>query len=90
MTDAEIVTNFSSVIEKVERGIDVIVDRNDRPVAVIRSPAPAGRPLDECILLSTRYEQASPRPPSADPDFERDVRAAVESHHDHSDSSGWD
>ena len=38
-----------AVLAKVEEGVEVIVERDHRPVATIRPPNGSGRPLSVCI-----------------------------------------
>lgn len=38
-------------LAKVRQGVEVVVEQDSRPVAVIRSPLPKGRLLSECIAL---------------------------------------
>jgi antitoxin (DNA-binding transcriptional repressor) of toxin-antitoxin stability system len=43
MTEAEVARDFHEVIAKVQQGVEVVVEQDHRPVAVIRSPQPKGR-----------------------------------------------
>jgi antitoxin (DNA-binding transcriptional repressor) of toxin-antitoxin stability system len=43
MSENEVTANFADVLEKVRHGVEVIVERNHQPVAVIRSPKRSGR-----------------------------------------------
>ncbi len=52
MTESEVGANFSAVMEKIQNGVEVIVERDNRPVAVIRPPARSGRPISECIAIA--------------------------------------
>jgi antitoxin (DNA-binding transcriptional repressor) of toxin-antitoxin stability system len=52
MTEAEVVNNIAAVLAKVREGIEVVVEQDHRPVALIRSPLPQGRLLSECIALA--------------------------------------
>ena len=90
MTDAEVARNFASVLEKVQNGIEVVVERDAKPVAVISSPPEIGRPVVECIALAREYESRRGHAPVADIDFDKDVRVAVEAHDERLDSSEWD
>jgi antitoxin (DNA-binding transcriptional repressor) of toxin-antitoxin stability system len=38
MTDNEVTSNFAAVLEKIRKGVEVIVEQDNRPVALIRSP----------------------------------------------------
>jgi antitoxin (DNA-binding transcriptional repressor) of toxin-antitoxin stability system len=49
VTEAELARDLSAVLAKVEEGLEVIVERNHRPVATIRPPKRSGRPISACI-----------------------------------------
>ncbi len=52
MNENEVTSNFAGVLEKIRKGVEVIVEQDHRPVAVIRAPLPKGRLLSECIALA--------------------------------------
>jgi antitoxin (DNA-binding transcriptional repressor) of toxin-antitoxin stability system len=49
ISEAELARDPYAVLAKVEQGIEVIVERDHRPVATIRTPRRSGRPISECI-----------------------------------------
>ena len=52
ITETELARDLHAVLEKVQHGIEVVIEQDHRPVAVIRSPLPQGRLLSECIRLA--------------------------------------
>jgi antitoxin (DNA-binding transcriptional repressor) of toxin-antitoxin stability system len=52
MTEAEVARDLHEVLAKVQQGVEVVIEQDHRPVAVIRSPLPKGRLLSECIALA--------------------------------------
>jgi hypothetical protein len=40
MSEAEVVKDIAAVLATVRQGIEIIVEQNHRPVAVIKPPAP--------------------------------------------------
>ncbi len=65
--------NFDTVLEKIGLGIEVVVEYNHRPVALIRSPLARGRLLSECIALAeARVTTAVP-----DEGFMQDVAEGI-------------
>ena len=52
ITETELARDVHAVLEKVQQGVEVIIEQNHRSVAVIRSPLPKGRLLSECIALA--------------------------------------
>jgi antitoxin (DNA-binding transcriptional repressor) of toxin-antitoxin stability system len=65
------------VLEKVRNGVEVIVEQNHRPVAVIKTPAQPGRKISESIALAKGYEDKLGYRPVPDPDFARDVEEGI-------------
>lgn len=73
MSDTQVANNFSAVLENVRRGVEIVVEQNHRPVAVIRAPVTQGRLLSECIALAkTRHTTAV-----LDKGFMEDVAAGI-------------
>ena len=52
ITEAELARDVHAVLGRVQAGMEVIVERNHRPVAVIRTPAAQGRLLSKSIALA--------------------------------------
>jgi antitoxin (DNA-binding transcriptional repressor) of toxin-antitoxin stability system len=52
MTESEVARDLHRVLARVQQGVEVVVEQNHRPVAVIRAPLPNGRLLSECIALA--------------------------------------
>ena len=75
MTEAEVAGNFAAVLEKIQRGAEVIVERDCRPVAVIRSPRRTGRPIADCIASA----KASGSTGTLDGGFAADVEEGIKS-----------
>ena len=77
MTEAEVAGNFAAVVEKVRDGAEVVVERNQHPVAVIRPPQPEARSISECIALAKDHEAQTGDAPLLDPDFAADVEEII-------------
>jgi antitoxin (DNA-binding transcriptional repressor) of toxin-antitoxin stability system len=77
ITEAELVRDIHAVLAQVQEGVEVIVEQNHRPVAVIKTPEGPGRRISECIALAKAHEEKLGYTPVPDPDFARDVRAAI-------------
>jgi antitoxin (DNA-binding transcriptional repressor) of toxin-antitoxin stability system len=45
MTEGEVARDLHGVLARVQQGVEVVVEQNHRPVAVIRAPLPNGRLL---------------------------------------------
>jgi hypothetical protein len=78
ITEAELTRDVHAVLTKVQEGVEVIVEHDHRPVAVIKTPQGPGRKISECIVLAKAYEEKLRYAPVPDPDFARDVQSAIE------------
>ena len=83
--EAEARDNFASVLTRVRAGAEVIIEHNSEPVAVIKPAEAVRRTVSECIAL-LREESAA----TIDPDFAKDVEAAVTSHRESLNPPSWD
>ena len=75
ISEAEAANNFSSLLAQVRAGAEVIIEQDREPIAVVRPAAPVGRTIDEALALLPVDSTAV-----TDPDFAKDVEAAVASH----------
>ena len=73
VTEAELARDVPGVLTRVQQGEEVVVERDHRPVAVIRSPLPKGRLLSECIALAEARGSTS----TLDEGFMRDVEEGI-------------
>jgi hypothetical protein len=86
MSEAEVAKNFAAVLEKVVRqGVEVVVEHDRHPVAVLRSTVPPRRKISEVLVLMPKNSAAT-----MDPDFARDIQAAIESHSEPLEPPAWD
>lgn len=74
MTEAEVTSNFAAVLEKLRRGNEVVVEQNERPVAVIRPVKGPGRLLSECIALAEEHGLTA----TLDDAFGKDLEEIIE------------
>jgi antitoxin (DNA-binding transcriptional repressor) of toxin-antitoxin stability system len=73
MTEAEVARDLHGVLDKVQQGVEVVVEQNHRPIAVIRSPLPERRLLSECIALA----EAGASSATLDESFAADVEEGI-------------
>lgn len=90
MTEAEVARDLHAVLEKVQEGVEVVVEQDDRPIAVIKTPQGPGRPIDECIALAKAHEERLGYAPVPDSDFAKDVQAAIDAHGEPMQPASWD
>ena len=73
ISDADLARDPYAVLAKVEGGVEVVVERNHRPVATIRPSKRSGRPISECIASA----RASGSKVTLDDGFGRDVEDGI-------------
>jgi prevent-host-death family protein len=90
ISDAEAANDFASLLDRVSAGAEVIIERNSRPVAVVRSAeAPRGRLLSESIALAEAHVKELGFEPTMDADFAADLREIINSRKPR-DPCAWD
>jgi antitoxin (DNA-binding transcriptional repressor) of toxin-antitoxin stability system len=77
MTEAELARDLHAVLEKVRQGVEIVVDRNDQPVAVIKPAQPVRRTLSDLIRLAEQREKERGYAVTLDPDYAADVEEIV-------------
>lgn len=90
MTEVEAARDFHAVLARVREGAEVVVERNRRPVAVVRGPQEPGRSIDECIAIAEAFEARLGYGPVPDADFARDVQQGIGTHREPLDPPAWD
>jgi antitoxin (DNA-binding transcriptional repressor) of toxin-antitoxin stability system len=85
ISEAEAAREFAGLMARVRAGAEIVIENDARPVAVLRSPNPPRRTIEECIAL------LSPDSPATiDEDFAADVAAAVAAHRQPLNPPAWD
>jgi antitoxin (DNA-binding transcriptional repressor) of toxin-antitoxin stability system len=90
LTETQLARDLHGVLDKVRHGIEVVVEEDSHPVALIKTPSRLGRTLSECIALAKAEEKKFAQPPVPDQDFAADVRAAVAVHGEPLEPTAWD
>lgn len=85
ISEAEVASKFASLMARVRAGAEVIIEHDARPVAVLHPAEPVRRTIAECIALLPENSTAT-----IDPDFVKDVEAAIESHREPLNPPAWD
>ena len=52
ISEVELARDIHAVLAKVQEGVEIVVEQDHRPIAVIRSPVTKGRLLSECIAVA--------------------------------------
>lgn len=82
MSEAEVARDLSAVLAKVQQGVEVVIEKDRRPLAVIKRPPPVGRHVNECIARARAYEARLGFAPVPDADFASDVQEGVDARRD--------
>jgi antitoxin (DNA-binding transcriptional repressor) of toxin-antitoxin stability system len=90
ITEAELARDIHAVLAQVQEGVEVIVEQDHRPVAVIRTPQGPGRKISECIALAKAHEQKLGYAPVPDAGFAKDVQEAIDAHREPLNPPAWD
>ncbi len=85
MTEAEVAGNFAAALEKVRRGLEVVVEHDHQAIAVLKPAEPPRRKISECIAMLPADSTAV-----IDPDFAADVEAAISAHREPLEPPAWD
>lgn len=78
-------TNLATLLARVRAGAEVVIESGSHPIAVIRSAEPEHRTISECLSLLPEDSAAT-----IDPDFAKDVEAAINSHREALNPPAWD
>lgn len=85
MTEAELVRDIAAVIDRVQPGEEIIIERNAKPLAVLRAPEPRRRKLSEIMASLPENSTAT-----LDADFAADVQAFIDNHREPLNPPEWD
>ena len=77
ISEADAVRDLAGILRDVQAGMEVVIERDAQPLAVIRAAVPARRTISECIALAEAHEKETGPGPVLDPDFAADVEEIV-------------
>jgi antitoxin (DNA-binding transcriptional repressor) of toxin-antitoxin stability system len=77
VNEADAVRDLAAILQRVQAGTEVVIERDERPLAILRSAAPVRRTISECIALAEAHELETGQAPVLDPDFAADVEEIV-------------
>jgi antitoxin (DNA-binding transcriptional repressor) of toxin-antitoxin stability system len=86
VTEAELARDVHAVLAKVRLGVEVIIEQDSRPIAVLKAPHTKGRKLSEVIAAL----EASGANAVIDEDFARDVEEGINAHREPWNPPSWD
>ena len=77
VSEADAVRDMASILQRVQAGMEVVIERDAQPVAVVRAAAPLHRTISDCIALATAHEEQTGQAPQLDGDFAADVQEVI-------------
>ena len=77
VTEADAVRDMASILQRVQAGVEVVIEHDGRPLAVVCGAAPVRRKISECIALLKAHEEATGQAPTLDPDFAADLKEII-------------
>lgn len=86
ITEAELARDIHGVLAKVQAGMEVIVEHDHRPVALIKPPQRSGRPISACIASA----QASGSKVTLDGEFGKDAEEGIQERSQPWNPPSWD
>jgi antitoxin (DNA-binding transcriptional repressor) of toxin-antitoxin stability system len=85
ISENDLAKDIRSILQRVETGAEVIIERDAQPVAILRPAEPVRRKISECIALLPADSTAT-----IDPEFAEDVEAAIDAHREPLEPPDWD
>lgn len=77
VSEADAARDLAAILQRVQAGVEIVIERDAQPVAVIRAAPPARRTISECIALAEAHEKETGAAPVLDPDFAAEVEEIV-------------
>lgn len=86
MSEVELARDLHLVLAKVQQGLEVVIEQDHQPIAVIRPSAPVGRKISNVIAdLKARGSNAV-----MDDDFARDIEEGIKAQRQPWNPPSWD
>ena len=73
ITEAELARDLHAILARVQQGVEVVVENDHRPVAILRSPNRSGRLVSD-LLREARQRNSTV---TLDEDFGKDLEAII-------------
>jgi antitoxin (DNA-binding transcriptional repressor) of toxin-antitoxin stability system len=77
VSSTEALRGIAAILERVENGAEVIVEKGHRAVALIQPAPEPGRLLSECIALAKAHEDKMGYAPTLDDGFGEDLQEII-------------
>jgi antitoxin (DNA-binding transcriptional repressor) of toxin-antitoxin stability system len=73
MSEAELARDLHAALAKVQQGLDIVIEQDHRPIAILKPAKPVGRMISEIVAdLKSRGSNAA-----MDDDSARDIEEGI-------------
>lgn len=86
MSEAEVARDLHAALAKVKQGVEIVIEQDDQPVAVLKAQNRSGRPITD-ILREARQRNSTV---TLDEDFGKDLEEIVASRQNPWNPPSWD
>ena len=86
ISDIDATNDFATVLKHVRAGVEIVIEHDSRPVAILRPAESPVRLLSESLRLAREHASTA----ILDENFGRDLEAIIESHREPLKSPEWD
>ena len=86
MSEAEVAKDFAAVLARVRQGVEIVIEQDARPVAILKPTPRPGRLISECIAIAKARGSTA----TIDEGFAKDVEEAIRNHQEPWNPPSWD
>ena len=79
ISEADLVKDVRAFLDRVQAGSEIVIERDQQPIAVLRPIESVHRTISECIDLAIAHEEGIGSAPTLDLDFIEDMNEIVSS-----------
>jgi antitoxin (DNA-binding transcriptional repressor) of toxin-antitoxin stability system len=90
ISEKEAASDFPSLLARVRAGVEVVIEHDSQPVAVVHPVPPARRTISESIALAKAHAEKLGYTPTLDADFAADLEAVISSHREPLNPPAWE
>jgi len=75
ISEADAFRDFAAILERVQAGVEIVIEREAKPFAAVRAAAPVRRTISQCIALA----EARGSTVTLDEGFMKDIEEGIAS-----------
>ena len=85
ISEAELARGIAAILDRVQSGTEIVIERNAQAIAVLRPAEPKRRKLSDIVAALSEQSTAT-----VDPDFAADVQAFIDRHREPLNPPEWE